>query len=172
MTDPSPQVVESLIDINTKLQQSDAAFGALTYAREHLDITHHEEWYEKLHRWEEALAAYDRKAMLDPDDYPSASARCDVCMLWESGSTFRISCSKSGAGRIWRIADTWRPLLLLPPGLWASGIPWTIISQPCDPTRRNDPSTAPSCTRIVRRGRRQTSRSPRLESRSTRNSLL
>lgn len=69
LTDPSPQVVESLIDINTKLQQSDAAFGALTYAREHLDITHHEEWYEKLHRWEEALTAYDRKAMLDPDDY-------------------------------------------------------------------------------------------------------
>ncbi|CDS00383.1 hypothetical protein [Sporisorium scitamineum] len=72
LTDPSPQVVESLIDINTKLQQSDAAFGALTYAREHLDITHHEEWYEKLHRWEEALAAYDRKAMLDPDDYAVA----------------------------------------------------------------------------------------------------
>ncbi|PWZ00165.1 putative TOR1-1-phosphatidylinositol 3-kinase [Testicularia cyperi] len=72
LTDPSPQVIESLIDINTKLQQSDAAFGALTYAREHLDITHHEEWYEKLHRWEEALVAYDRKALLDPADYEAA----------------------------------------------------------------------------------------------------
>ena len=67
MADPSPQIVELLIDINTKLQQSDAAFGALTYAREHMDITHHEEWYEKLHRWEEALAAYDRRAKEQPD---------------------------------------------------------------------------------------------------------
>jgi FKBP12-rapamycin complex-associated protein len=62
LSETSPQIIEALIDINTKLQQSDAAFGTLTYAREHLDITHHEEWYEKLHRWEEALVAYDRRA--------------------------------------------------------------------------------------------------------------
>ena len=67
MAEPSPQLVELLIDINTKLQQGDAAFGALTYAREHMDITHHEEWYEKLHRWEEALAAYERRAVEQPD---------------------------------------------------------------------------------------------------------
>ncbi|PWN43039.1 putative TOR1-1-phosphatidylinositol 3-kinase [Ceraceosorus guamensis] len=68
LSDASPHTIESLIDINTKLQQSDAAFGTLTYAREHLDITHHEEWYEKLHRWEEALAAYDRRAAAAPGD--------------------------------------------------------------------------------------------------------
>ena len=68
MADASPQIVELLIDINTKLQQSDAAFGALTYAREHMHITHHEEWYEKLHRWEEALAAYDRRAKEHPEN--------------------------------------------------------------------------------------------------------
>lgn len=67
MAEPSPAVVELLIDINTKLQQGDAAFGALTYAREHMDITHHEEWYEKLHRWEEALGAYERRAAEQPD---------------------------------------------------------------------------------------------------------
>lgn len=67
MSGSSPQIVELLIDINTKLQQSDAAFGALTYARENMDITHHEEWYEKLHRWEEALAAYERRAAEQPD---------------------------------------------------------------------------------------------------------
>ncbi|SHO77966.1 Similar to S.cerevisiae protein TOR1 (PIK-related protein kinase and rapamycin target) [Malassezia sympodialis ATCC 42132] len=67
LAEPSPQIVELLIDINTKLQQSDAAFGALTYAREKMDITHHEEWYEKLHRWEEALAAYERRAQEQPD---------------------------------------------------------------------------------------------------------
>ncbi|WFD00567.1 non-specific serine/threonine protein kinase [Malassezia yamatoensis] len=68
LADPSPQIVELLIDINTKLQQSDAAFGALTYARENMHITHHEEWYEKLHRWEEALSAYDRHAKEHPED--------------------------------------------------------------------------------------------------------
>ena len=66
MSEPSPQIVELLIDINTKLQQGDAAFGALTYARENMDITHHEEWYEKLHRWEEALAAYERRSAVHP----------------------------------------------------------------------------------------------------------
>ncbi|WFD44630.1 non-specific serine/threonine protein kinase [Malassezia psittaci] len=68
LADPSPQIVELLIDINTKLQQSDAAFGALTYARENMHITHHEEWYEKLHRWEEALSAYDRHAKEHPEN--------------------------------------------------------------------------------------------------------
>ncbi|PWN54196.1 putative TOR1-1-phosphatidylinositol 3-kinase [Violaceomyces palustris] len=75
LSDASPQIVESLIDINTKLQQSDAAFGALTYARERLDITHHEEWYEKLHRWEEALMAYDRKAQTGKETYDTAFGR-------------------------------------------------------------------------------------------------
>lgn len=75
LSETSPQIIESLIDINTKLQQSDAAFGTLTYAREHLDITHHEEWYEKLHRWEEALAAYDRRAESNPESYEIAFGR-------------------------------------------------------------------------------------------------
>ncbi|KDN41769.1 putative TOR1-1-phosphatidylinositol 3-kinase [Tilletiaria anomala UBC 951] len=75
LSETSPQIIESLIDINTKLRQSDAAFGALTYAREHMDITHHEEWYEKLHRWEEALAAYDRRSQSDPDSMDTAFGR-------------------------------------------------------------------------------------------------
>ncbi|WFD05627.1 non-specific serine/threonine protein kinase [Malassezia vespertilionis] len=69
MNDASPQIVELLIDINTKLQQSDAAFGTLTYAREHMHITHHEEWYEKLHRWEDALVAYDRRTKEEPTNH-------------------------------------------------------------------------------------------------------
>ncbi len=71
----SPAIIESLIDINTKLRQSDAAFGALTYAREHMNITHHEEWYEKLHRWEEALTAYDRRAQSDPTSMEAVFGR-------------------------------------------------------------------------------------------------
>lgn len=62
LSEPSADIVESLIEINSRLGNQDAAFGTLTYAREQLDIIHHEEWFEKLGRWEEALIAYDRKA--------------------------------------------------------------------------------------------------------------
>ncbi|KAN0060804.1 phosphatidylinositol kinase-related protein kinase tor1 [Thecaphora frezii] len=75
LTDPSLQVIKSLIDINTKLQQLDAAFGALTYAQEHLDMMHHDEWYKKLHHWEEALFAYNHKVKLNPDNYKIAFGR-------------------------------------------------------------------------------------------------
>lgn len=65
LSQSSSQIIVDLIDINTKLQQSDAAFGALTYAREHhlTDASRNDssEWLEKLHRWEEALFAYSRR---------------------------------------------------------------------------------------------------------------
>ncbi|KAF8519025.1 phosphatidylinositol 3-kinase [Hysterangium stoloniferum] len=62
----TPTIVEALIGINTKLQQHDAAWGTLTVAREQYDVTKHEEWFERLGRWQEALVAYDKKAELDP----------------------------------------------------------------------------------------------------------
>ncbi|CAO1620602.1 unnamed protein product [Sympodiomycopsis kandeliae] len=68
LSEPSADIVESLIDINSRLGNQDAAFGTLTYAREQLDIIHHEEWFEKLGRWEEALVAYDRKAASGDED--------------------------------------------------------------------------------------------------------
>ena len=60
-TESSPSIIESLININTKLQLHDAAFGTLTLARDQQDVYRHEEWYEKLGKWQEALVAYDRK---------------------------------------------------------------------------------------------------------------
>jgi FKBP12-rapamycin complex-associated protein len=60
-SESSPAIIESLININTKLQQHDAAFGTLTLARDQQDLFKHEEWYEKLGKWHEALAAYNRK---------------------------------------------------------------------------------------------------------------
>jgi len=57
----STRIVEALIDVNTKLQQHDAAWGTLTAARDRHDVNKHEEWYEKLGRWHDALLAYDRK---------------------------------------------------------------------------------------------------------------
>jgi FKBP12-rapamycin complex-associated protein len=65
-SESSPAIIEALIGINTKLQQHDAAWGTLITAREQYDITKHEEWYERLGRWQEALAAYDKKAQEDP----------------------------------------------------------------------------------------------------------
>ncbi|KAF9525319.1 phosphatidylinositol 3-kinase [Crepidotus variabilis] len=65
-SESSPAVIEALISINTRLQQHDAAWGTLLTAREQYDVTKHEEWYERLGRWQEALVAYERKADLDP----------------------------------------------------------------------------------------------------------
>lgn len=69
-SETSPSIIEDLIMINTNLQQHDAAWGTLTVAREQYDVTKHEEWYERLHRWNEALDVYQRKLRTDP----SASA--------------------------------------------------------------------------------------------------
>ncbi|KAJ6516644.1 phosphatidylinositol 3-kinase [Mycena vitilis] len=62
----SPAILESLISINTRLQQHDAASGALLLAREQYEVTNTEEWYERLGRWQEALVVYDEKADMDP----------------------------------------------------------------------------------------------------------
>ncbi|KAG6845015.1 hypothetical protein H0H87_001536 [Tephrocybe sp. NHM501043] len=67
-SESSPAVIESLISINTRLQQHDAAWGTLLTAREQYDVTKHEEWYERLGRWQEALVAYERKVEMDPGD--------------------------------------------------------------------------------------------------------
>ena len=58
-TESSPSIVESLIVINNKLQLHDAAFGTLTLARDQQDVFGHEEWYEKLGKWQDALDAYN-----------------------------------------------------------------------------------------------------------------
>jgi len=68
MKDHSTGSIESLISINNHLQQSDAAAGILTYAQRHHDIELKESWYERLHRWEDALAAYDKKQLESPND--------------------------------------------------------------------------------------------------------
>lgn len=66
-TETSPAIIEDLIMINTRLQQHDAAWGTLTLAREQYDVSKHEEWYERLGRWSEALSAYEKKMREDPD---------------------------------------------------------------------------------------------------------
>ncbi|WVQ81658.1 hypothetical protein IAT38_003783 [Cryptococcus sp. DSM 104549] len=59
--DPSADVIEDLIDVNQKLQQSDAAWGTLEWAQTHMDMTTEVVWYEKLGRWEEALQVWNAR---------------------------------------------------------------------------------------------------------------
>ena len=61
----SPSVVEALISINNKLQQTDAAVGILRNAQKYSDFQLKETWFEKLGRWEDALHAYDERAKTD-----------------------------------------------------------------------------------------------------------
>lgn len=69
ISEPSTSTIEALISINNQLQQPDAAVGILKYAQQHHDLELKESWYEKLQRWEDALAAYDRKQQEDPSSF-------------------------------------------------------------------------------------------------------
>lgn len=65
-TNKSNNVIESLIHINNKLQQKEAAEGLLEYVRSQSTSNETDEsviqvrWYEKLHSWDKALAAYEK----------------------------------------------------------------------------------------------------------------
>jgi phosphatidylinositol kinase/protein kinase (PI-3 family) len=60
------KTVDALISINNQLQQPDAAMGILKFAQQNLDVKLREQWYEKLHRWEEALETYERAQLVFP----------------------------------------------------------------------------------------------------------
>ncbi|EPZ33264.1 phosphatidylinositol kinase Tor2 [Rozella allomycis CSF55] len=74
----SPNTIESLISINNQLQQPDAAIGILVYTQSKQNFELKESWYEKLHRWEEALIAYEKRSLEDPDnsEYTFGKMRC------------------------------------------------------------------------------------------------
>lgn len=55
----SHQVIESLILINNKLQQKEAAEGLLGFTMVHSELKIQVRWYEKLHRWDQALGLYE-----------------------------------------------------------------------------------------------------------------
>ncbi|KAH8412631.1 hypothetical protein KR009_003909 [Drosophila setifemur] len=64
-----PQVFESLILINNKLQQREAAEGLLTtYRNAANELNVQGRWYEKLHNWDQALEHYERNLKTDSSD--------------------------------------------------------------------------------------------------------
>jgi len=65
----TPSTVEALISINNQLQQSDAAVGILRNAQKYRDFELKETWFEKLERWDEALAAYQRREKESKGDH-------------------------------------------------------------------------------------------------------
>jgi serine/threonine-protein kinase mTOR len=65
-TTRSSEIIESLIFLNNELQQPEAAEGILSYAQQSLSVDLKETWYEKLHRWEDALQVYQKKPTSDP----------------------------------------------------------------------------------------------------------
>jgi FKBP12-rapamycin complex-associated protein len=67
--DASGGVVEDLISINQKLQQTDAAWGTLEYAQENMEMTDDVMWYEKLGRWEEALNVWTQRRDRGDSDF-------------------------------------------------------------------------------------------------------
>ncbi|KNB18542.1 FKBP12-rapamycin complex-associated protein [Fusarium oxysporum f. sp. lycopersici 4287] len=69
LQDQSSGAVEALIVINNQLQQSDAAIGILRKAQLYKEgIQLRETWFEKLERWEEALAFYNKREEEVPKD--------------------------------------------------------------------------------------------------------
>lgn len=96
---PEAHVVESLISINNQLQQPDAAIGILAYAQSRHEFELKESWYEKLHRWDEALASYNRK-------------------IAEDSSSIE---AKLGAMRCLHALGEWDELSLLCEEQWKSG---------------------------------------------------
>ncbi|PHH64484.1 hypothetical protein CDD81_4559 [Ophiocordyceps australis] len=69
LQDQSSGAVEALIVINNQLQQSDAAIGILRKAQLYKEgIQLRETWFEKLERWEEALAFYNKREGELPED--------------------------------------------------------------------------------------------------------
>ncbi|XP_012282445.1 serine/threonine-protein kinase mTOR isoform X2 [Orussus abietinus] len=91
-------VFESLISINNKLQQKEAAEGLLEYVRNQRnqqDLKVQVRWYEKLHNWDKALNLYAERLENDPEDVESTlgQMRC-LEALGEWGQLHELATAK------------------------------------------------------------------------------
>lgn len=73
---PTSGTIESLILINNKLQQKEAAEGLLEYVLAKSDVINESNiqvrWYEKLHNWDKALAQYEKQLQANPENIESS----------------------------------------------------------------------------------------------------
>lgn len=92
-SESSPAVVESLISLNTRLEQHDAAWGMFAMARDQYDITKREEWYERLGYWDDALAVCDAKLADQPHDIDIGLGRLRCLQALGEWDELAISCA-------------------------------------------------------------------------------
>lgn len=65
--DPNMRTLETLMAINSNLQQSDSAHGILRTSHELANSGTQETWLEKLHYWKAALASYEKRERNRPN---------------------------------------------------------------------------------------------------------
>ncbi|KAG8190056.1 hypothetical protein JTE90_023028 [Oedothorax gibbosus] len=91
---PTSEILETLISINNKLHQPEAATGVLEYAMKNhgADLKVKERWYEKLHKWDKALNAYQQAREQRPEDMEliMGQMRC-LEVLGEWGQLYQLS---------------------------------------------------------------------------------
>uniref|UniRef100_A0A8D9ABA5 Serine/threonine-protein kinase TOR n=1 Tax=Cacopsylla melanoneura TaxID=428564 RepID=A0A8D9ABA5_9HEMI len=104
---PDAGVIEALISINNKLQQKEAANGLLEFVKEG-EVQ--ERWYEKLQRWDKALASYEEKLTKDENNEELAlgKMRClEALGEWEQlSNTAHYHWEKLGDSARKRMART------------------------------------------------------------------
>ncbi|KAJ3294404.1 phosphatidylinositol kinase- protein kinase tor1 [Rhizoclosmatium sp. JEL0117] len=126
LTDPTPETVETLIGIYNQLQQPDSAVGILRRAHENHNVELISTWYEKLNRWEDGLAAHERKALEDPDSFEALHGRMrclEKMGEWEALSKL--------AQEAWTDSDDDTKRIIAPlaaSGAWGIG-EWTTMEQ-------------------------------------------
>ncbi|RDD40512.1 Serine/threonine-protein kinase mTOR [Trichoplax sp. H2] len=99
--EPTPKTLETLIGINNKLQQPEAAAGVLEYAMKNMGAMSVEEtWYEELNEWNKALDVYQKKQEQGSDDISITLGhmRC-LEALGEWGQLYNIASER------WSIVD-------------------------------------------------------------------
>lgn len=59
--DRDPKIIETLLNLNNQLHQTDSVIGILRHAQKVQKSQSREVWYEKLQRWEDALDSYKER---------------------------------------------------------------------------------------------------------------
>ena len=134
-----PSTIESLISINNQLQQPDAAIGILKHAQKKHDIELKESWYEKLQRWDDALLAYKKRQVVDPNSFEATLGimRCRLALGdWDQLSTL--------AKEKWQDSNAEMKQMIAPiaaASAWGMG-EWELMENYIDAIKTNSPDGA------------------------------
>ncbi|EGX93526.1 phosphatidylinositol 3-kinase tor2 [Cordyceps militaris CM01] len=141
LQDQSTGAVEALIVINNQLQQSDAAIGILRKAQLYKEgIQLRETWFEKLERWEEALAFYNKREaevpaeQAVPIDIVMGKMRCLHALgEWDALATLTSNTWQNSAPEVQRMIAP-----LATAAAWGLG-KWDAMDNYLSSLKRNSP---------------------------------